>query len=157
MAEMLCELGCIMQPSYHLNLKTLASAVFSPTACSLKQLQFPQNKSLVKSFPFYFPNFSSKQVAFCRHFACYPPAPMPRAKPNPFSKISLLPLKPLDIWYCWCYHKCMKEKHRWPTTSIRLNPEVHQQARIAAVTQKRTLGQWLEEAIAEKIEKEKEK
>jgi len=49
----------------------------------------------------------------------------------------------------------MKEKHRWPTTSIRANPEVLHQARIAAVTQKKTLGQWLEEAIVEKIEKEK--
>ena len=48
----------------------------------------------------------------------------------------------------------MKEKHRWPTTSIRANPEVLHQARIAAVTQKKTLGQWLEEAIAEKIERE---
>ena len=48
----------------------------------------------------------------------------------------------------------MKEKHRWPTTSIRVNPEVLHQARVAAVTQKKTLGQWLEEAIVEKIERE---
>ncbi|GAG86372.1 unnamed protein product [marine sediment metagenome] len=51
----------------------------------------------------------------------------------------------------------MKEKHRWPTRSIRANPEVLHQARIAAVTQKKTLGQWLEEAIVEKIEREQEK
>jgi predicted HicB family RNase H-like nuclease len=49
----------------------------------------------------------------------------------------------------------MKEKHRWPTTSIRVNPEVFHQARVAAVTQKKTLGQWLEEAIVEKIERER--
>jgi predicted HicB family RNase H-like nuclease len=48
----------------------------------------------------------------------------------------------------------MNEKHRWPTTSIRANPEVLHQARVAAVTQKKTLGQWLEEAIVEKIERE---
>jgi predicted HicB family RNase H-like nuclease len=48
----------------------------------------------------------------------------------------------------------MKEKHRWPTTSIRVNPEVLHQARVAAVTQRKTLGQWLGEAIAEKIERE---
>jgi predicted HicB family RNase H-like nuclease len=48
----------------------------------------------------------------------------------------------------------MKEKHRWPTTSIRVNPEVLHQARVAAVTQRKTLGQWLEEAIAEKIKSE---
>jgi predicted HicB family RNase H-like nuclease len=48
----------------------------------------------------------------------------------------------------------MKEKHRWPTTSIRANPEVLHQARLASVSQKKTLGQWLEEAISEKIERE---
>jgi len=51
----------------------------------------------------------------------------------------------------------MKEKHRWPNTSIRINPEVLHQARIAAVTQKKMLGQWLEEAILEKIENEQKK
>jgi predicted HicB family RNase H-like nuclease len=45
----------------------------------------------------------------------------------------------------------MKEKHRWPTISIRMNPEVLHHARVAAVTQKRTLGEWLEEAIMEKV------
>jgi predicted HicB family RNase H-like nuclease len=42
-----------------------------------------------------------------------------------------------------------------PNLSIRMNPDVLHQARIAAVTKKKTLGQWLEEAIAEKIEREK--
>jgi predicted HicB family RNase H-like nuclease len=49
----------------------------------------------------------------------------------------------------------MKEKHRWPNTSIRINPEVLHQARIAAVTQKKMVGQWLEEAILEKIVRDK--
>jgi predicted HicB family RNase H-like nuclease len=43
-----------------------------------------------------------------------------------------------------------------PNTSIRVNPDVLHQARIAAVTKKKTLGQWLEEAIEEKIEREKD-
>jgi len=51
----------------------------------------------------------------------------------------------------------MKEKHRWPTKSIRANPEVLHQARVAAITQKKELGQWLEEAILEKIEREEKK
>jgi len=38
-----------------------------------------------------------------------------------------------------------------PNTSIRIHPEVLHEARIAAVTAKKTLGVWLEEAIAEKI------
>ena len=63
----------------------------------------------------------------------------------------------LDFWCCWCYHRVMKEKHRWPTTSIRANPEVIHQARVAAVTAKKALGQWLEEAIVEKIEREQGK
>ena len=41
-----------------------------------------------------------------------------------------------------------------PNLSIRMNPEVLHEARVAAVTQKKTLGQWLEEAIAEKVERE---
>jgi predicted HicB family RNase H-like nuclease len=42
-----------------------------------------------------------------------------------------------------------------PNLSIRMDREVLHQARIAAVTQKKTLGQWLEEAIVEKIERER--
>jgi predicted HicB family RNase H-like nuclease len=41
-----------------------------------------------------------------------------------------------------------------PNLSIRMSPEVLHQARVAAVIRKKTLGQWLEEAIAEKIERE---
>ena len=40
-----------------------------------------------------------------------------------------------------------------PNTSIRINPDVLHQARIAAVTQKKTLGRWLEEAIMDKLKK----
>ena len=48
----------------------------------------------------------------------------------------------------------MKESKRKPNTSIRMNPEILHQARVAAITQRKTLGQWLEEAIEEKIERE---
>ena len=41
-----------------------------------------------------------------------------------------------------------------PNLSIRMDREVLHKARIASVTQKKTLGQWLEEAIMEKIERE---
>jgi predicted HicB family RNase H-like nuclease len=44
----------------------------------------------------------------------------------------------------------------WPNISIRINPEALHRARVAAVTDKKTLGQWLEEAIAEKVRREKE-
>jgi len=46
---------------------------------------------------------------------------------------------------------------RKPNFSIRITPDALNQARDAAVTQKKTLGQWLEEAIAEKIQREQEK
>lgn len=42
-----------------------------------------------------------------------------------------------------------------PNTSIRIDPDVLHQARVAAVTARQTLGQWLERAILEKIEREK--
>ena len=38
--------------------------------------------------------------------------------------------------------------------NIRIRPSVLHQARIAAVIQKKTMGQWLEEAIIEKINRE---
>jgi predicted HicB family RNase H-like nuclease len=41
-----------------------------------------------------------------------------------------------------------------PNISIRIDPEALHQARVAAVGSRKTLGQWLEEAIAEKIERE---
>jgi hypothetical protein len=41
-----------------------------------------------------------------------------------------------------------------PISAIRIKPDILHQARIAAVTRKKTLGQWLEEAIMEKIKRE---
>ena len=38
--------------------------------------------------------------------------------------------------------------------NIRIRPSVLHQARVAAVMQKKTLGQWLEEAIMETIDRE---
>jgi predicted HicB family RNase H-like nuclease len=46
---------------------------------------------------------------------------------------------------------------RKPNTSIRVDLETLHQARVAAVTAKKTLGQWLEEAIQEKIEREQKR
>jgi len=47
----------------------------------------------------------------------------------------------------------MGEEAKTPR-NIRIRPSVLHQARVAAVIQKKTLGQWLEKAIMEKIEKE---
>jgi predicted HicB family RNase H-like nuclease len=52
------------------------------------------------------------------------------------------------------HNKGMKAKDVRPTTGIRIKPDILYQARVAAVTQKKTLGQWLEEAIVEKIQRE---
>jgi predicted HicB family RNase H-like nuclease len=51
------------------------------------------------------------------------------------------------------YHTGMKESKQKPNVSIRIDPEVLHQARVAAVSSKKTLGKWLEEAIKEKIER----
>jgi len=48
----------------------------------------------------------------------------------------------------------MKQSRQKPPTSIRINPDILHQARVAAVIQKKTLGKWLEEAIIEKIRRE---
>jgi predicted HicB family RNase H-like nuclease len=47
----------------------------------------------------------------------------------------------------------MKESKSKPNVSIRIDPEVLHQAKVEAVKAKKTLGQWLEEAIKEKISK----
>ena len=49
----------------------------------------------------------------------------------------------------------MKRSGIKPNTSIRIDPEALHQARVAAVIDRKTLGQWLEEAIKEKVEREK--
>jgi hypothetical protein len=41
-----------------------------------------------------------------------------------------------------------------PNTSVRVDPEVLHEARVAAVIQRKTLGRWLEEAIREKLERD---
>ena len=47
----------------------------------------------------------------------------------------------------------MKEGKSKPNVSIRIDPEVLHQAKVEAVTAKKTLGEWLEEAIKEKIKR----
>jgi predicted HicB family RNase H-like nuclease len=46
---------------------------------------------------------------------------------------------------------------RKPNSSIRVDLDILHQARVAAVTQEKTLGEWLEEAIVEKIEREQKR
>ncbi len=38
--------------------------------------------------------------------------------------------------------------------TIRMNEDAYHQARVASVTAKKSLGQWLEEAISEKLHRE---
>ena len=48
----------------------------------------------------------------------------------------------------------MKDSKSKPNVSIRIDPDVLHQAKIQAVTAKKALGEWLEEAIKEKIKRE---
>jgi hypothetical protein len=41
-----------------------------------------------------------------------------------------------------------------PNTTVRVDPDILHQARVAAVIQKKTMGRWLGEAILEKIERD---
>ena len=49
----------------------------------------------------------------------------------------------------------MKESKSKPNVSIRIDPEILHQAKVAAVTAKVTLGTWLETAIQEKLKRER--
>jgi predicted HicB family RNase H-like nuclease len=55
------------------------------------------------------------------------------------------------------YHILVRQHRRKPNVNIRIDPESVHRAKVAAVSVKKTLGQWLEEAIAEKIERERAK
>jgi len=57
-----------------------------------------------------------------------------------------------------CYNSSvnMGEEAKTPR-NIRIRPSVLHQARVAAVIRKKTLGQWLEEAIMEKIKREQKR
>ena len=50
--------------------------------------------------------------------------------------------------------KVMKRSGTKPNLSIRIDRDALHQARIAAVTARKTLGAWLEDAIAEKLERD---
>ena len=48
----------------------------------------------------------------------------------------------------------MQKKRAKPAVGVRVDPEILHQARVRAVTQRKTLGRWLEEAIIEKLKRE---
>ena len=48
----------------------------------------------------------------------------------------------------------MSDMHRRTAKSIRINEEVYYRARVAAVISRKSLGQWLEEAVEEKLSRE---
>jgi hypothetical protein len=74
---------------------------------------------------------------------------------KPFLNLSSFDLqKHLTVGLYLLYNTIMKTQERRPICAIRMKPDILQQGRVAAVTQKKTLGQWLEEAIAEKIERD---
>jgi len=69
-----------------------------------------------------------------------------------------LPRKPprlLDILFNKFYIEVVESQAKRQFAGIRIQREVLHQARVAAVSEEKTLGQWLEEAIAEKIRREK--
>ena len=68
----------------------------------------------------------------------------------------------VDLWHYNNYNSDMSPRTgrprtgRTPNISLRMNPDAYHAARIEAVTARKTVGQWIEEAIHEKIEREKE-
>ena len=63
----------------------------------------------------------------------------------------------LDFWHYWYYNLDMKKRvsRRVPNMSIRIDREAVHKAKIEAVKADMTLGEWLEEAIKEKIKRGK--
>jgi len=71
--------------------------------------------------------------------------------------ISLLRKPPrfIDILFNKFCIEVVESQAKRQFAGIRIQREVLHQARVAAVSEEKTLGQWLEEAIAEKIGREK--
>ena len=51
----------------------------------------------------------------------------------------------------------MNEKPVRKPRNVKIDPEAFHRARVEALRSKKTLGEWLEEAIDEKIEREQKK
>jgi len=51
----------------------------------------------------------------------------------------------------------MNEKPIRKPRNVKINPETLHRARVEALRSKKTLGEWLEEAIEEKIDREEKK
>ena len=60
----------------------------------------------------------------------------------------------LDLLY-YLYTMTTPNEQR-KLVALRMLPSAHRQAKIAAVTEGKTLGVWIEEAIREKVERDKE-
>lgn len=63
-----------------------------------------------------------------------------------------LDLQNLDIRCYFCYHMVMEEQR--VTHSVKIKLSILRRGKIAAVSANKSLGQWLEEAILEKTERE---
>lgn len=51
----------------------------------------------------------------------------------------------------------MNEKSLRKPRNVKINPDILLKARVEALRAKKTMGEWLEEAIEEKIEREQKK
>ncbi len=51
----------------------------------------------------------------------------------------------------------MNEKPVRKPRNVKINPDILLKARVEALRSKKTMGEWLEEAIEEKIEREEKK
>jgi len=56
------------------------------------------------------------------------------------------------MYYC---NRMMTKANNWPNLSIRMSPDALKRAKVAAAAADCTIGQWLTEAIDDKIERQR--
>ena len=61
------------------------------------------------------------------------------------------------LLYCSAMVTVMNEKIVRKPRNVLINPDALHKARVEALREKKTLGEWLEEVIEEKIEREQKK
>ena len=74
-----------------------------------------------------------------------------RRRPNFLVLVVLSPGVHFAQRYYIC---CMRDKSERLSKSIRMSPDVYYRAKVAAVISEKSLGQWVEEAIVDKLHHE---
>ena len=65
--------------------------------------------------------------------------------------------KAVDKLRHWCYSKIVMDEEVRQSRNIKIKPNILRKAHHSAIESQKRLGQWIEEAIEEKLDREQKK